>query len=113
MGLLDVRLMSLQHTPMIQFSETELQRRRPVWQALSDLFLDTETRPAVPAAAQVCEASQYSIDELNIIWRHEVSPVLAPNLLSVAGEWAFFDPEWLEETILACEYPAPWKPCSG
>jgi hypothetical protein len=44
--------------------------------------------------------SGYSEDELQSIWRHEVAPVLAPNLLDVAGEWAAFEQGWLEECIV-------------
>jgi hypothetical protein len=32
---------------------------------------------------------------------YEVFPVLHPNLISVAGEWAGFDKEWLFESIRA------------
>lgn len=85
---------------MLQLSETEIKRRRPVWAALSDLFLDTEVRPLVGNAAAACLSSGYSDQELQTIWRQEVSPVLAKNLLSPAGEWAGFDLDWLESEIL-------------
>ena len=84
---------------MADLSEAERARRRPVWDALSDLFLDTETRPSVCRAANACFESGYPVETLDHIWRHEVAPVLAPNLLSVAGEWASFDIEWLEDQI--------------
>jgi hypothetical protein len=87
---------------MIQLVEEELLRRRPVWQALSELFLDTETRPFVALSATACLRSGYSEAELNLIWCSEVSPVLAPNLLSPAGEWAGIDQAWLEEKIVHC-----------
>jgi len=81
-------------------NETELERRRPVWAALAELYLDTEVRPLVVNAAAACLSSGYSDQELQTIWRHEVSPVLAKNLRSPAGEWAGFDHDWLESEIL-------------
>jgi len=85
---------------IVELNETELGRRRPVWAALAELYLDTEVRPLVVNAAAACLSSGYSDQELQTIWRHEVSPVLAKNLLSPAGEWAGFDHDWLESEIL-------------
>jgi len=85
---------------MVELNEAELGRRRPVWAALSDLFLDTEVRPLVVDAAAACLSSGYSDQKLQTIWRHEVSPVLAKNLLIPAGEWAGFDHDWVESEIL-------------
>ena len=85
----------------IELNETDLRRRRPVWAALSDLFLDTEVRPLVVTASAACLSSGYSDQEPQTIWRHEVSPVLAKNLLATpGGEWSGFDPDWLEAEIL-------------
>jgi len=78
---------------------TDRARRRPVWAALAELFVDNEVRPDVAAAALACVRSGYADDELQRIWTHEVAPVLAPNLLSVAGEWVGFDLDWLAERI--------------
>ncbi len=39
--------------------------------------------------------SCYSLDEMRDIYLFEVAPVVFPNLLSVAGECAGFDEEWL------------------
>jgi len=87
---------------MRQLLEEQLVRRRPVWQALSELFLDTETRPSVSLSAAACLRSGYSDAELDVIWRYEISPVLAPNLLCAAGEWAGIDQVWLEDKIVHC-----------
>ncbi|MFW5967051.1 MAG: DUF7079 family protein [Persicimonas sp.] len=65
----------------------ELQRRRPVWSALSDLFLDTEVRWFIPRIAKVLVESDYSEVELRRIWHCEVVPECAWNFLSIAGEW--------------------------
>ena len=85
---------------MLVLTPKERVRRRPVWIALSELFLDTEVRPRIVEAAYACLQSGYSKEVLEHIWKHEISPVLAPNLLSIAGEWALFDPDLLEKNIL-------------
>jgi hypothetical protein len=68
----------------------ELERRRPVWDAMSDVFLDTETRWGMPRIAFVLARSGYSAEELEAIWDHEIVPECAWNLLQIAGEWALF-----------------------
>lgn len=65
-----------------------LERRRKVWEALSDLFLDTETRWFLPQAALTLIESRYDAAELERIWRYEITPECAWNLFLVAGEWA-------------------------
>ncbi len=77
----------------------ELARRRPVWKALSDLFLDTEARPWIPSMALVVLDAGYSDDEMRRIWRNEIVPEFSPNLLSIAGEWA--DLPLDEESLVA------------
>jgi hypothetical protein len=78
----------------------DLEHRRPVWQALSDLFLDTDTSISRSWRVNILSASPYSIDELQEILLDEIYPVCRSNLLSPAGEWIGFDPEWLESRIL-------------
>ena len=85
----------------LPLTETQLERRRPVWSALSELFLDNEIRPEIAHAAFLCDASGYTVSELREIWFQELSPLLSKNLLSPAGEWAGFDQRWLEESIIA------------
>ena len=65
----------------------ELLRRRPVWEAMSDLFLDTETRWSVPQVARRCAESGYDDEALERIFWAEVFPEAIDNLLQVAGEW--------------------------
>jgi len=77
-----------------------MEHRRPVWEALSDLFLDTDTSLARSWRVGILAASPYSIDELQGILVDEVYPVCRSNLFGVAGEWVGFDPEWLESRIL-------------
>lgn len=62
-------------------------RRRPVWEAMSDVFLDTETRWFFPRIAQVMVDSGLAWEELDAIWRDEIYPECKHNLLQVAGEW--------------------------
>ena len=65
----------------------ELLRRRPVWEAMSDLFLDTETRWSVPYVARRCAESGYDDEVLERIFWAEVFPEGIENLLQVAGDW--------------------------
>jgi hypothetical protein len=78
------------------YDETEFERRKPVWIALSDLWLDTELmEDDLGRIAEVMRRSGYEVEELREIYLFEVAPVVFPNLLSVAGEWAGFDEGWL------------------
>ncbi|MCE9638512.1 MAG: hypothetical protein K8T90_22655 [Planctomycetes bacterium] len=81
--------------------EHQIQKRRPVWVALSELWLDTELTTAdLERIARVLADSGLSIAELRQVYLVEVAPVVAPNLLSVAGEWAGFNEEWLCSRIV-------------
>ncbi|MGI4736757.1 MAG: DUF7079 family protein [Janthinobacterium lividum] len=76
----------------------ELARRKPVWLALSEFYLDTELQPAdLQRIRAVFDQSGYSEQEIRQIDYDEVGPTLYANLLSVAGEWLGFD----EATLLA------------
>lgn len=66
----------------------ELERRRPVWEAMADLFLDTDVRFSLPFVARRCAESGYDDETLERIFWAEVFPEAIPNLLQVAGEWA-------------------------
>jgi len=57
------------------------EHRRPVWQALSDLFLDTDTSISRSWRVGILSASPYSIDELQEILLDEVYPGLPLQLL--------------------------------
>lgn len=69
--------------------------REELWIALADLFLDTETRWFLPDAAQVAVRHGFSWEQVSSILDYELTPVVGPNLLDVAGEWAGFDRGWL------------------
>ena len=80
-------------------SEEQIERRLPVWIALSDTFLDTElTDDAYRSIARTIEESGFSPEEAFEIYRREVAPAFAVNLLSVAGEWAGRD-EYVQERV--------------
>ncbi len=83
-------------------SESYIKKRLPVWEALSDLFLDTEVDEiAHKYIARVIIESGFKQEEIhNILWK-EVFPAVGDNLRCVAGEWAGFDSEWLKERILS------------
>jgi hypothetical protein len=78
----------------------DLEQRRPVWQALSDMFLDTDTSLTRNWRVKVLASSPYSVEELERILADEIYPVCRTNLMCVAGEWIAFDPDWLESRIL-------------
>ncbi len=82
------------------FTPQQLAQRRPIWDTLGDLYLDTDTRPDLPRMARVLAESGLSVAELNTIWQREVTPALIDNLSLVAGEWAYFPLDWLEGRIV-------------
>jgi hypothetical protein len=86
----------------------DIARRRPVWSAMSDLFLDTEVRWELPRVARVMVHSSYSNGELESIWRYEVTPEFFYNLWSVAGEWGGFRLDEVRLARRARSRPLPW-----
>jgi hypothetical protein len=89
-------------------AEHDLAARRPVWSALSDLYLDTEYRSSVRMAARELAVSPYALDELREILLWEVHPVLAGNICATAGVWNRFDQVWLGECIVRGQRRARW-----
>ena len=78
---------------------TDPGRRWQVWEALSELFLDTEVD--VPSVIARLQASGYDRAEIERIMIREVAPVLGGNALSVAGVWTAFDLTPVEQRYLA------------
>ena len=77
-------------------TDEELQRRKPLWTALSELWLDTELDPAdIRRIARAATESGYSLAELDEIYLYEVAPVVSGNLLTPAGVWDGFEDDWL------------------
>lgn len=83
------------------FDPSNIEERKPVWLALSRIYLDTELLESdFEYIASELIASPYTFNEVRAIDKNEVFPVLYPNLLIVAGEWAGFDDEWLVKRIV-------------
>lgn len=108
----------------------EIERRKPLWQSLSDLWsvdyefdqtatnnLKKEVLSATHSPAELESVfsayedydthiaramilSGYSLDEIEKILSEEVAPVVYSNLLSMTGEWAGFDSKWLCQKIV-------------
>ncbi|SBV52755.1 hypothetical protein XBLMG947_3553 [Xanthomonas bromi] len=71
-----------------------------VWEALSRLYLDNDSRDD-DNIAHVLAGSPFTLEQLRTMLLHEVHPVLIGNLRSVAGVWDEFDPDWLAARIQA------------
>ena len=78
----------------------DLPNRRTAWEALSDLFLDTDTSLSRPWRVQVLAATPYTVEELEQILIWEVEPVCRWNMLGIAGEWFGFDLDRMQRRIL-------------
>ncbi|WP_206950786.1 DUF7079 family protein [Trinickia acidisoli] len=62
-----------------------LERRAPVWEALSELFVGKELQDYdYEAIAETLRQSGYSLDELEKMLREEVAPVFRSNLSPLA-----------------------------
>lgn len=92
---------------------TAAQRR--VWDALSRLYLDSDSCDD-DGIARVLAASPFALEQLRTMLLYEVHPVLIGNLRSVAGVWDGFDPDWLAAAIQVRRarrrhWPARWRWC--
>jgi hypothetical protein len=83
--------------------------RIPVWNALSDLYLDTDVTASYDHIVRTLAASPFPLDALHGMLMYDLHPALYPNLLSVAGEWAGFDEAWLLERIAAVRAQPRWR----
>ncbi|UZE94778.1 DUF7079 family protein [Alkalimarinus alittae] len=83
-------------------TDPQIKQRLPLWKALSDLWLDTELEGYDYAyIARTINESPFTLEEAFTIHKYEVAPAVFINLMSVAGEWAMFDEEWLKKRCLA------------
>lgn len=81
-------------------SESFIAKRKTVWKALSELYLDTTLADGdLINIVEIFKESPYSLTEIKEIDKTEVYPVLQVNLLIVAGEWVTFEEDWLIEKI--------------
>lgn len=79
---------------------TELDQKKAIWQSFSTLFLDTDVSLNYDNIVKTCVSSCFTINQLQHMLYHEVTPACGANFISPAGEWAHFDDEWLVETII-------------
>lgn len=84
------------------FTETEITRRLPLWEALGNLYLDTKSDTFVPLVVKAAQEAGFSLDEVEHILKWEVRPALYFNYIDGAGEWAGWNSEWLVQRILDC-----------
>jgi len=81
-----------------RLSDQALLARIPLWEALSEFWLDTELADfEFDYIARVIAASPYSLEKVRAIHDYEVAPAVSGNLMCVAGVWSGFDSEWLHE----------------
>lgn len=74
--------------------------RLPLWRAMSDLFLDTQTEDYMYRdIVQEIRASGLTLAEAESVFWNEVYPGLWLNLLSMTGVWGGFDPRWLRDCL--------------
>lgn len=86
---------------MVVDKNFDLEKRKPIWIALSHFYLDTELdKTDYGRIGKVFSESSFSIEKIKWINRHEVFPVLYLNMISVAGIWTGFDVEWLMNEII-------------
>ncbi len=83
--------------------------RIPVWNALSDLYLDTDVALSYDYIVRTLASSAYSLNEIHEMLMYDVHPVLYQNLMSMTGEWAGFDEAWMVERIATIRRQPRWR----
>lgn len=73
-----------------------LETRKPVWFAMSHLFLQSEYKDDVETIAKILAESPYSLAELEAILRYEVTPILKADLSIFAWPGDAYDKDALE-----------------
>lgn len=85
----------------MEHPEKDIPDRTPIWDAMQDLFMDTDVTLSYEYIVDQCSKSKYGIDELENILFNEVLPALRFNMFDLpAPEWAGFQTEWLVKRIL-------------
>lgn len=94
----------------MSYDTNTLEIRKPLWIALSDLFLDTALQDYnYLHIAKAMKESGYSLDEIEVILMSEVFPTCATNLDCVAGEWVGFNEDWVCNTIISGKPPSRFR----
>lgn len=87
----------------MRLTDAEFERRKPVWTALSELWLTNEKHDSdLSRIASIVAASGYSVCELSDIYLYEVAPVVCSNqhsIFSIDGDWEHFDEQWLHAEV--------------
>lgn len=73
--------------------------RKPVWIALSQLFIVSEYQDSPETIARTLATSPYTIDEIDSILRYEITPILRANLSIFAWPGDTFDKAWLVKKL--------------
>lgn len=82
------------------YNAEEIDRRVPVWRALSDLFLDTELDAAdFTAIAETIRTAGFTADQAEEILQFDVTPVFWGNILATAGEWEPWSKSQVREMV--------------
>ena len=90
----------------MSFDTNTLKNRKPLWIALSDLFLDIELQDYQHVhIAKAMVESPYTLTEIEEILMLEVFPVCIANLQSVAGDWNGFFADWVCKSIVSTKRP--------
>ncbi|MFZ1389035.1 MAG: hypothetical protein WBP46_04450 [Thiolinea sp.] len=82
--------------------------RKPVWIALSQLFIISEYQDSPETIARTLAASSYTIDEIDAILRYELTPALRANLSIFAWPGDAFDEAWLVKKLTPRINRQPW-----
>jgi hypothetical protein len=82
-------------------SEFDTARRLPIWTAMSEVFLDTETTDDTYRyiAAEI-RRSVLTASEAHAIMRDDVAPAFIFNLFGIAGEWTGWQEDFVRERVL-------------
>jgi hypothetical protein len=81
-------------------SPAELERRKHVWWAFSELYLDTEHAESwLRRVALDVAAAQYTVPELKAIFLAEVAPAFCYHAFT-AGDWESWSEEYVSDQIV-------------
>ena len=81
--------------------ENNLPDRKPIWDFMQNVWMDTDPGILLPRVAEMCARSKYSVDDLEAIFWNEVRPAVSFNLCMLpAPEWAGFEINWLTDRVL-------------
>ena len=92
-------------------TEEQIAIRLPVWEAMANLFLDTDFDGTAIEESMIAAiaASPFTLAELDAIHDWEVAPAFASNLRDIAGEWAMWEDGEVERRIRAILPLSRWR----